>query len=159
MIFGYQAPRMIHNTTTVDLDHAKVISEEPTTDYVENVSQIDGQRSFANRGTSWTVKILVYLFKYADPLATYQSIVAYKGLQVTLLPHRDGREFEGTSFILKEVTPFFMATTDYKDGLILEFQSASIPSSVILPGRSMIKLDPSGEIERDPSGEPILVWV
>jgi hypothetical protein len=134
------------------------VSEEPLTDYVEHVSEIDGQRGFEARGTFWSVKIAVNLFKYSNPTTTFQAIIGFKGTAVVLYPHRDGREFQDILFILKEVKPFFLTTTDYKDGLMLEFESMTVVPALII-GRSITKTDPDGHVITDADGNPQLVWV
>ena len=131
-LWGTTAPRFIYhdNVTgeaTVELDNARVLDVEPVTDYIELVSQIDGTSEMEGRGTAWTVRILVHLFKYADPAAAYAAIVSCRGHFGTLWLHRDGNQFPDaqTTFTLKDVAPFHLTTTTFKDAAVLTFETAT----------------------------------
>ena len=208
MIFGTGSPRFIYNHSlpgevTVDLDHAKVLDFTPETEYVEQVSLIDGQIERFSCGASWTVRILVHLFKYAiemmwvqwedkngDPMydrdghpikvqvptpetasnpgvyETYQQIVGYIGKNVTLYLHRDGLPFLGSLtedclFTLKEVAPFFLTTTDFKDAAILTFENVEVTNALPVPGRyvQVPWFDSAGDQMYDEAHNPIYVQV
>jgi hypothetical protein len=136
-IFGTTCPRFIYNhggggEVTVDLTYGIIQRSEPTTDYVEQRSAITGDRDLLARGTHWEVEVKYHLYKHTTaptPAGKYSTIATYKGRLVTLYLHADGAPFYKTGttdalFVLKEITPFFLTTTDYKDGLILLFVSA-----------------------------------
>ena len=171
MIFGIGSPRFIYNHTlpgevTVDLDNAKILDFTPETEYVEQVSLIDGQTERFSRGASWTVRILIHLFKYTDPTAIYQTIAGYIGKNVTLYMHRDGLPFLGSLmgdclFTLKEVAPFFLTTTDFKDVAILTFENVEVSNALPTPGRyvSVPWYDANGDPMYDANHDQIYVQV
>lgn len=131
-IFGTTAPRFIFHDglsdeATVDIDNARLLDAEPETEYVELISELDGSVSFHAPKVSWRVRILVHLFKYGNPSTAYSTFTALKGHFGTLFLHRDGSQFPdaSTTFVVKDVSPFFLTTTDFKDAVVLLFESAS----------------------------------
>ena len=136
-IFGTTQSKFVYDhggggEVTVDLPYSKIVTSEPTTDYVEQKSQLDGEREFLPRGTHWVVELEVHIWKHTTaptPSEKYSAIVAYKGLPVSLWLHSDGSPFYKSVgvdalFVLKEVTPKYATDTDYKDYLLLHFESA-----------------------------------
>ena len=136
-IFGTTCPRFVYNhggggEVTVDLTYGIITRSEPQAEYLEQKSEITGNRDLIPRGTHWEVEVRYHLYKHTTsptPAQKYTTITTYKGRQVTLYLHADGAPFytSGTTdahFVLKEVTPFHLTTTDYKDGLLLLFVSA-----------------------------------
>jgi hypothetical protein len=108
-----------------------VTRSEPRTEYLEQKSEITGDRAFIPRGTHWAVEVKYHLYKHTTsptPQTKYETIASYKGIPVTLYLHNDGPQFLHSAsadalFVLKELTPFYLTTTDYKDGLLLLFES------------------------------------
>lgn len=132
-IFGTTEPKYITvvGSTTVALPYSQVISSEPSTDYVEQRSELTGERQFLPRGTHWVVEIQVNLWKYSSPTPAtkYATIAGHRGAKVYLYLHSDGNPFYksagvSAAFVLKEVSPKWVTDTDYKDILILRFESA-----------------------------------
>lgn len=130
-IFGTTAPKFIFSGTTVNLTYGIITKSEPVTEYIEQKSEITGNRDLISRGTHWTVEIRYHLYKHTTaptPAAFYTTLTSYKGKQVSLYLHADGAQFYTAAatdahFVLKEITPFYLTTTDYKDALILLFES------------------------------------
>jgi hypothetical protein len=133
-IFGTQAPMFVYNhgssgEEAVLLDNAVIVRNEPAYDYVEHKSQIDGSKILFKRAKHYEVEIRLNLFKYSNPTGKFNTIANYEGKPVTLWLHRDGAQYKQTDdetdalFVLREVNPFYLNNTDYKDGLVLIFQS------------------------------------
>ena len=136
-IFGTTAPKFVYahggggSEVTVPLTYSTIVTSEPTTDYVEQKSSLTGDRALISRGTHWVVEIKVNLWKYTTsptPGEKYSTIAAYKGKLVSLWLHADGPQFYKSAgvdalFMLKEITPSFITDTDFKDVILLRFES------------------------------------
>ncbi len=134
MIFGITSPKYIYDRggageVEVLLNHIVLLRSEPETEYVDLQSEIDGFRDSTLRARHWIVEMKVYLYKYADPAQKFADIMAHMGKSVSLWLHRDGDPFlqaDGTTdarFTLREVTPIYIETVQYRDGAILLFRS------------------------------------
>ena len=115
---------------TVALPYSEIVMSEPSTEYLEQKSTLTGDREFIARGTHWTVEIKVNLWKYTSPTPAtkYATIMTYRGKKVCLWLHTDGNPFRKSAgvdalFQLKEVTPSWIVDTDFKDVLLLHFES------------------------------------
>ena len=132
-IWGTSAPKFIYDNgggseATVLLDYVVITKNAPSYSYIEHVAEIEGSKEFHKKGKHWAFELKMNLFKYASPVAKYDEIVAYEGLLVDLWQHRDGDAFQDSGsdnvlFILKEVIPFNLNQYEWKDGLILKFES------------------------------------
>ena len=142
-IHGTQGPRFIYHrgagdAVSVDLDFALVTELTPSTEYIEHESEIALDRALIFRAERWRVAITLNLWKYASPSTKYSTICAYKGKAVSLYRFRDGNPFRLNAttdmlFMLTDVVPVHLTTTDYKDGLTLVFESLTTPSGPVLP--------------------------
>jgi hypothetical protein len=138
--YGDLSPRFIYKhglpgETVVDLDYALVTDWNTEAEYIEHVSELDRDREFIPLRTGVKVTVMLNLFKYADPGVTYGIIRAFKGKEVTFYLCRAafpfmvsdvGGLFVDALFCLKEITPVCLETAEYRDGLILEFESVSV---------------------------------
>ena len=134
-ILGVGVPQMVYDRggageVTIPLPYSVVLSSEPSTELLVNESDIDGAREVHSRATHWTVEIMYHLFKEADPITKYGILTSYKNTPVSFYLHDDASPFTQAAdtnadamFALKEVTPFYLETSRYKDGLRLVFES------------------------------------
>lgn len=133
-IFGLTCPKFVYDEggsfqQTVTLTYGLVTSNETQADYIEHVSEIDGERDFIPRGSHRRVEILYHLYKHGTAAArTYTRLNKFVGAKVSLYLHSDGVRFEKSPgqvalFVLKEVQAFYLETSTYKDGLTLIFES------------------------------------
>jgi hypothetical protein len=120
----------------IPLPHARDIRQEPVSEYIQNESELDTQRDSIFRGTHWRVEMVYHLYKEADPVTKYLVFATYKGTPVTLYLRDTGKPFSEQEdantdalFILREMTPINLTSTDYKDGLLLTFES-TVPADV-----------------------------
>lgn len=130
MVTGESAPKYVNGATTVLLDHATIVRDEPETRNVEHRAPIEGSRKFKHRGQHWIFEILINLHLYADPLSSYDNIRAYLGQNVTLYRHRDKQPVKDSSgtvvpFRFMECTPLYqdLIGIDYRQRLRLLFKS------------------------------------
>lgn len=132
MIFGISAPKFVYDPTgtpaTVELDYVVVLNDKPEIDLVQHKSIIDGHREFTHRGKHWFYQIRVHLFKYVDPRSKYEEILQYQGSDVILYRHRDGDAIKDGAgndvvFVITGVEEAYLNTPDYKDVLIVRFES------------------------------------
>lgn len=146
MIFGTAAPKFVYDPegtpATVYLDYVVILKDEPEIDLIENKSVINGHREFDYQGKHWIYEIRVHLCKYSNPRSKYEEIKQYEGDEVVLYRHRDADPFrDGSSndvlFVITKIQEAYFDTTDYKDILIIRFESKDYvdPSdgSVIVP--------------------------
>lgn len=140
-IFGLTSPKFVYDRggageATVDLNNIVRDEYSVETDYMEHVDELTLQREFIPVQHRIRLVWIMNLFKDVDPTAKYNSIVLHKGREVSVWVFRDGeqfaREFEPNGdvktdalFCLKEVTPFFLETAAYRDGLVLTFESVA----------------------------------
>jgi len=135
-IFGTTSPKFVYahgegGEVTVNLPYSTIVTSEPATDYVEQKSALSGDRTFLPRGTHWVVEIKINLWKHTTsptPGEQYAAITAYKGMLVSLWLHADGEQFYKSAgvdalFLLREITPSFITDTDFKDVILLRFES------------------------------------
>jgi len=116
---------------SITLLYGIIESSEVMTNYLEQESQIDGEREMVPRGTHWRVVIKYHLFKHTTnptPTDMYNTLCEYKGKRVYLWLHQGGRAFYHTGytkagFCLKEVNPYYLDTVEYRDVCTLVFES------------------------------------
>ena len=132
-IFGTDFPKFIYKyglqgETAVLLPFAVITKNEPTTNYAENVSQVDGTKESHKRGTHQSIEMQYFLYKEIDPLLKYKSLSYFKGKHVKFWLHRDADPFMTAvstlaDFVLTEVTPYYVSTVNLEDGVLLVFES------------------------------------
>lgn len=146
-IFGTAAPKFIFDNgggseTTVLLDHAVIIKDEPEVDTLTIRSPLSGHKFNFWRGKYWYFDVNINLYKYSDPLSKYSNLKAFEGQNVSLWRHRDGEPFKKSGgadclFLLKEVTAFAIEDVEYRDRVVLRFESIDYVneagSTVIVP--------------------------
>ena len=131
-IFGVQAPKFIgSNGTTVLLDNAVIIKNEPDYRTLTQESEIDKSKNIIGFGYHWLFVCKVYLYKYATPTAKLNEIMPYLFDTVTLYPHRENPAIKDSSsvvipFVLEKIVPATLNTPDKKDTLILTFRSTKL---------------------------------
>jgi len=136
-IFGTTYPRLSYledddpEHVSIALTYGIIESSEPMTDYLEQESQIDGEREMVLRGTHWRVVIKYHLFKHTtspSPTDKYNELCSYKGKRMYIYLHNDGPPFYHTGytkagFCLKEVNPYYLDTVQYREACTLVFES------------------------------------
>jgi hypothetical protein len=114
------------------LPYGRLMRSEPTTDYVEHKSQLDGAKEFVPRGTHWVIEIKYHLYKHTTAptsMDQYNAICVYKSKEVYLYLHSDGAPFYTATgyvkalFVLKEIIPYELTTAGHEDALTLIFES------------------------------------
>ncbi len=151
-IFGVAAPKFIYDRggageTTVLLDYAKIVNDEPEVRTIKHESELSGKKVFIPRGQHWNFDVVVNLYKYGDPLAAYLNFKSYQDVLVTLYRHRDGEPFKKPGgadclFYITEVTAYAFEDIIYRDRLMLRFESSEFVdqagSTAIVPQLSEI---------------------
>jgi hypothetical protein len=129
-IFGTEGPRIITGAdVTIDLDYAIVLKDEPEYKNLTHENEITGSRYFIQRGSHWLFDVQIHLWKYEGMPDPYDRLVsALYDDAIVVYKHRDGNPFQDSAgadvpFVLYELNPYYMTTTDYKDALILKFKS------------------------------------
>lgn len=134
-IFGTGEPVWVYdrggvNEHTITFSYAYEINFQPDTVYIEHESEIDLERDFIFRGSHYTLDFKINLYKYSNPLTTFNDIIAYKKLKGSLYLHNGGKLLKKSDntdalFILKDVVPFYLETVQWRDGLYITLESCS----------------------------------
>lgn len=100
--------------------------QEPTNGLRENLNT--GQRFGISKMHRATVQIFIHLHKENDPATKWATYLSHYGTEVYLYPDKDGDPFqnewgEEMLFTLKDFNTFFDSSSEYRDLLILTFQS------------------------------------
>lgn len=146
-IFGVSAPKFVFDRgggseTTVLLDFATIVRDEPEVETIRHQSRLDGKRVYIPKGKHWLFDVRLNLYKYGDPAAKYDDLKAYENELVTLWRHRDGEQFKKAGgadclFQIVEVTAFALENVEYRDAVLIRFESSEFVheagSTVITP--------------------------
>ena len=136
MIFGEQEPKIITSSgTSIYFDHTIIVENKPVFNRIEHESKINGNRLFVNKGYHWVFKFKMNLFKYSDPLTKFEEIEGALFDNVTLYKHRDRDPFKDdngdiVSFCFIELEPFYLDKLNFKDCLLLTFESTKFVKMV-----------------------------
>jgi len=141
MIFGVQHPAFKVGSTQIDLNYAVVMKDEPVWNVRTQESEIDFQRSITVLNYYWIYKVKIFLYKYANPTAKLNELMPYLFSEVNLLRHIEHTAIENSNgqpakFVIEKITPIYLKTSDYKDGLIILFKSEEeidITNNLIAP--------------------------
>jgi hypothetical protein len=128
-LFGTGSPKIITSGgSEIALTYAKVLKDGPAWDTIYHENPISGERVLVRSKYHWEYEIQLNLYKFAVPATTFTTIYGALYDEVQLFRHNDGEpvcDVNGTtvSFWFKEIVPFYLTTTDYKDAAILKFVS------------------------------------
>lgn len=128
MIFGLLHSKFIKDSAEVDLSYSSINPKYILPDIVEQKTPLTGDKYFVLKGSYSEIAIIINLWKYADPVAKYNEIVAYYNNNVELYPHKDEgplKDIAGNTvvFNLYNIEPFYLTTTLYYDILKLTFKA------------------------------------
>lgn len=93
MILGNEAPKMVNGATTILLDYANLETMFSQGDVIENVSPIDGTRTYIIKGDYSEFKVPINLFQYGNATnrkTKFLEIYNQRKNLVDFYPHRDG---------------------------------------------------------------------
>lgn len=132
MIFGTFSPKFVYDpsgtSVTVMMNYVVVLKDEPFVKVITNESIINGHREYHYRGKHWLYEVRIHIFKCSNPRSKYEEIKQYEGLEVALYRHRDAEPFKNSTgdivpFVITSIKEAYWDTPDYKDVLIVTFQS------------------------------------
>jgi len=134
VITGVQEPKFItQGGTTVNLQYAKIIANEPEYRTLEQESVLNNYINHIHLGVHWIFKVRIHLYKYAANAAitAYNNLIQYLGDDVYLYPHKEGNTFVDSTgsdvlFRIQEVTPAYFDTPDFKDIILMTFKSSKL---------------------------------
>lgn len=136
-IHGILAPKIITSgAVTINLDYVEVIKDEYEFINTKKKSRVEGKRTIINRGYHHNFHLRMHLYKHgSNAHDKYFELVGIIGDTVTLYRHRDGNpckdpDGNNAEYVFIELIPYFITTSDYKDGLILKFKSAEKIGSI-----------------------------
>lgn len=155
-IFGTQEPRFIgSNGTTVDLDNARVLRNQPEYDTIINQSKLSGDRTVITRFRDWVFEVQIHLNKYGALAENkFNNLDSYLYDKVTLYRHRDGNAFD-SPFKFVSIMTFYLEKINYKDAAILTFISNTNLTLGLQPIRYL--KTPEDDFITTPDGKKIIV--
>jgi hypothetical protein len=124
-IFGTAAPKI----GSVNIDYAVVEAFEPEFDGIIHKSEISGDKVVINSSRHLNVEIIVNLWKEGNPTTKYNTIRGLLDTEQDFYLHRDGTAVRNAAntanakFLVKEVTPFYLETAQYRDRLRIVLES------------------------------------
>lgn len=155
-IFGNGAPKFVANfgltdEATVLLDYWVTDKNEMQSKETIIESELTAERVILPRGEYLNFSGTINLFKYGTMPAIrskFEEIYQYNKTEVVLFAHRDGVAFKDSDgnevLFFLNITPKYLASTDFRDLLIIEFRSLTAVdfsnSSTIIPTLSEIKI-------------------
>lgn len=129
-IFGIEAPQFEVDSEIILLDHVVINKENDFFDYddILHESVFNRYRVWTDMGDHFTFRIIMYLFKYAEPQAKYDELFQYHRRLVKLWRRRDGNPFVDVNgdevlFRFDRIDKSFLHTINYPDVLTLVFKS------------------------------------
>jgi hypothetical protein len=163
-IFGTGVPKILTSASVeISLPCSKYLKNGPRFDNVIHENVVSGIRVFLHKGYRWEIELLIHLYKYADPAATFTALNTALYDEVTFWRHSDWDPICNSvgatvPFWLEKITPFYLETVTYKDALKLEFVSLGYVDLNVGAGTGEhIVDDETGEhIVDDETGEPII---
>ncbi len=158
MIFGTAAPKFISGSTTVLLDYARIITDKPVYNSIEQPSVLTGFVNHIHKGYWWLYTVRIHLFKESEAITKANELLSYIGQDVYLYKHREANAFQDSSgndvlFRVQEVVPSWLNTPDYKDIIDITFKSQNYIDLTTLP--TNILLDSDGRVIVDSDGNYI----
>lgn len=131
MIFGVQGPKIVNGGTTVLLDHSVMDPKFCVGDVIENVSPLNGDKTFIMKGDYAEFKIEVYLFEYgstANRVSKFLEIYGQRKNLVDFYPHRDGSPIKNDAgsvvkFAIVDCVPFYYNNECSHDAIMLYLKS------------------------------------
>lgn len=131
MIFGVQAPKIISESTIVNLDYAVLDPKFCLADVVEHTSPLNGYKTFILKGDYAEFKLEIYLFKYGNASAQKAKFLEIYSLRKELVdfyPHRDGGAIKDENgdivkFAIVDCTPYYFQNEVTHDMLLLYLKS------------------------------------
>jgi len=133
-IFGIAGPKFIGSDDThVDLDHVLLPFEQDGPEFktIMHESAINRDRNFVHRKYHWIWTGVILLFRYADPLTKYETLMDYLYDSVTFYRHRDKDPFKDSSgtvvpFVITEIHPFYFTHAWGHDALRITLRSTKV---------------------------------
>lgn len=134
MITGTREPKFLDQSgNTVLLEYAKILEDAPSYRIIEQESVLTNYINDIHVGLHWIFQVRIHLFKHGPNTAItkYQELASYLGSDVYLWRHKEGNAFQDSSgsnilFRVKEVTPAYLETGDFKDIITITFRSKDL---------------------------------
>ena len=120
-IFGTVKPKYVQGGSTVLIDFAVLIKDNPDPDFVVHQSPLSGARVIVYRGYHWVYEVDVHLHLESDPTAKFNIYNGDLGLEMAL--HRDRNKGSLGTFVLVDVPPRYVTFSGFEDIVRLKFIS------------------------------------
>lgn len=157
MHYGTAAPKFVtQGGNSVLLNHARILSDYPEYDNNEQPSVVNGYINHIHNGYHWVYAIRIFVYKESESIAKSNELLPFLGSDVFLYRHREAYPFKDKDgnnvlFRVKEVTPGYLNTPDYKDVIDIVFKSTNYIDvrKSILPVNVRINNDGTVRVNND----------
>ncbi len=134
-LFGNGHSKFRAGTTFIELENSLLDPTFLALDYVRQISAVNGNNIFIEKGNRSRFKVLIHLFKYADPSAKFNEILAYEETPVIFYPFQDGepiKDFTGAevNFYIAEIDLYWLETPKNQDIMVLTFEAEEYTSLI-----------------------------
>ena len=114
MIWGKLDPKMVTGTGDVVLEYAVLHPTFASSEFLEHISPLNGQRNFLTLGDYSKFDVMIHLWKYPDPATAFQTFYGHKDELVKFYPYKEG---DPISNIIGDPIDFYLA---YVEGAYLQ---------------------------------------
>lgn len=113
MIFGTTNPKFVSGANTVDLEYSHLDPAFLIPAEIMHESVFTGFRSFANSNDFARFGVMIFLWKYQNPVTKFEELQTYKNQLVHFYPHSDGQAIwaaEGgkAEFYIRSVDGYYL---------------------------------------------------
>jgi len=133
-IFGDNEPKIVTlSDVTINLDKTLIVKDEPDYRRIRQEDVVSSAGIIYNntRGMHWLFWVTIHLFKYStDHGDKFDALYDTLNKNVTLHRHRDKDSFKDSNgnvvpFYFAEIVPFYFDSPNYRDVLLLKFESTA----------------------------------
>ena len=114
MIFGTTNPKFVSGVNTVNLEYSHLDPAFLIPAEIMHESVLTGFRSFVNSNDFARFGVMIYLWKYPNPVTKFEELQTYKNTTVFFYPHSDGDPIwdvdgnDEANFNIKSVTGYYL---------------------------------------------------
>jgi hypothetical protein len=121
-IFGLDSPKFQSNLGTLEFDNSVLDYAHIVPKTIEHSSVVNSDRNYLNNRFNSAFRIIVNLYKYADPKSKFNEIMSFKGQWGWFFPHKDEDRAARTFHIVRMI-PFYIGQTIFFNRILIDIES------------------------------------